>query len=315
MTAAEQAEARAGVILEEVRKIYEKIVTVPTSSPAASTDKTELQILQAVIDTKILTKIDVFKGEDDKWGEWCFVFENTCALLDLDGLMEVACSTDQVNVLQMSNYNPKVRLQAKALYHLLIQVVRNKALTVIRLVEKYNGFLAWRHLKHEYEASVGARFTAMLCSILTPGWRPDIGFDQQLMNWERFIHEYTTQSKESISDNTKLAVLTKHAPEEIKRVVRQHASCKVYNEMRKHIFDFLAAGREYTTAGAAMPDGGGGVPMDVGAINKDRGWKGGKGDSKKGSYKFEGNCSRCGYYGHKKVDCKTDLSKLPLASC
>eukprot|EP00972_Heterocapsa_arctica_P037628 5538367-Heterocapsa_arctica.AAC.1 len=46
---------------------------------------------------------------------------------------------------------PEVRRKSKFLYSLFIQVLGGRALTLLRLVPKSNGFEAWRMLVREYE--------------------------------------------------------------------------------------------------------------------------------------------------------------------
>eukprot|EP00959_Pyramimonas_sp_CCMP1952_P441327 9239044-Pyramimonas_sp.AAC.1 len=36
--------------------------------------------LESIVDTKILSRIGVFSGADEEWGQWCFVFESTAGL-------------------------------------------------------------------------------------------------------------------------------------------------------------------------------------------------------------------------------------------
>ena len=45
---------------------------------------------------------------------------------------------------------------------------------MLRGIERYNGFSAWRTLKLHYEANVASRHTGMLCGILAPDWQAKI---------------------------------------------------------------------------------------------------------------------------------------------
>lgn len=307
---AAEAAQRAQIVLEEVRGIYASAVRVGGSGGSGSGTSSTLKELQSIIDTKILTKVDIFDGSDARWPEWSFVFESSCSLIELEDLMEAACKVENEDCLKLENNSAIIKLKSKALSHLLIQVVGGKALNSVRTQEKHNGFLAWRILKKEYEPSTGGRFTSMLISLLQPGWDEQTPFDQQLIHWEKMVTDYTTQSKKPVGDALKIAVLTKQSPEAIKGVVRNNSGAADgdYAKLRKAIFDYVASGKDYTEAGVlagpvfANPPpipGGGAQPMDVGAIDKKGGGKG----------QFQGNCSKCGYWGHKAADCRSNPNK------
>ena len=43
--------------------------------------------LESIIDTRIINKIGVFSGYDGDCKQWCFVFESTAGLVDLDAIL------------------------------------------------------------------------------------------------------------------------------------------------------------------------------------------------------------------------------------
>ena len=69
-----------------------------------------------------------------------------------------------------ANQTSDVQLRMKALYHLLVSTTRGRALTILQMVPKNNGAVAWKRLKAEYEPRSGGRLTAMLMGILRPEW-------------------------------------------------------------------------------------------------------------------------------------------------
>ncbi len=65
---------------------------------------------ESIIDTRIINKIGVFSGDNGDWKQWCVVFESTAGLVDLDTILLVSETTDEVN-LQYISQNAGVQLR------------------------------------------------------------------------------------------------------------------------------------------------------------------------------------------------------------
>ncbi|CAK0850526.1 unnamed protein product, partial [Prorocentrum cordatum] len=104
--------------------------------------------LESIVDTKILSRIGVFSGADEEWGQWCFVFESTAGLVDLEQIMTHCENADETEL--------------------------GKALTILQMVPKNNGAIGWKRLKDECEPKSGGRLTAMLMGVLKPEWETAI---------------------------------------------------------------------------------------------------------------------------------------------
>ena len=59
-------------------------------------------------------------------------------------------------------------VQAKVLYHVLVQILKGKARVIARQAERNNGFALWVKFKKEYEPDVRGRFPSMLMGVLNP---------------------------------------------------------------------------------------------------------------------------------------------------
>ena len=129
----------------------------PAAAPATGVDKK----LESIVDTKILSRIGVFSGQDEDWRQWCFVFESTMGLVDLEQIM-THCETETEAGLNWADQKESIQLRMKVLYHLLIATTRGKALTILQMVPKNNGAIGWKRLKLEYAPRSGGRLTAML---------------------------------------------------------------------------------------------------------------------------------------------------------
>ena len=125
--------------------------------------------LESIIDTRIIGKIGSFSGNDEDWKHWCFVFESTVGLVDLEGVIFESENTEEVDLMFL-NQTPEVQLRMKALYHLLVATTRGRALTILQMVPRNNGAIGWKRLKAEYEPRSGGRLTAMLMGVLKPEW-------------------------------------------------------------------------------------------------------------------------------------------------
>ena len=128
-----------------------------------------------------------------------------------------------------------MRLKAKALWYLLTQACRGKAM--VKKSEKFNGVHAWKILFDEYRPRMAGRFNAMLMGLLSPDWNNGMPFLDSLAAWDVECLEYTTQSGQQLTDATKIAVVTSHCPDAAKWVVRM-ASLQMgddYKSFKAHL--------------------------------------------------------------------------------
>ncbi|CAK0836500.1 unnamed protein product, partial [Prorocentrum cordatum] len=298
--------------------------------------------LESIVDTKILSRIGVFSGSDEEWRQWFFVFESTAGLVDLEQIMTHCENTDETE-LGWATQPERVQLRMKVLYHLLIATTRGKALTILQMVPKNNGAIGWKRLKDECEPKSGGRLTAMLMGVIKPEWETAIRggirmWEAAWKEWEKSVSLYEAQSLERVTEGTRIAVVVRWAPEDVKAVVRQALGAigQDYNKLAKVVTDYIASGKVYETTGA--PHGiqhDGPMPMDVGMVNengdvggifkppkgygkqsrKDAGKGGaanqtkGKGKDAKGGKggKEKKKCDKCGKPGHEATDCRSRI--------
>ena len=281
-----------------------------------------------LIDTRAIGKLRQFSGKEEDWAAWVFVARGYVNLLDpgYQALLEASESMARHSDIRMADLGGEAAQKSVVLFNLLTQSVDGRALQVLMNVESGNGFQAWKALCETYEPDVGGRHTAMLMGIIAPPWESvkEADFLEAVETWEVQIRRYETQSHENVSDAMRVAVLMKHSPPSVRSAMRT-ASLQIgngYEKAKKFIRDFLQSGHFYGSKGETSRDDGGAAPMDVGAISKgEKGKKGKKGKSDKGvskggkfdksfgsgkgsSKKFQGECSHCGKWGHKKADCR-----------
>ena len=217
--------AELGRLLQEARDELVRINAAQAAAAPAGATTAENKKLESIIDTRILGKIGTFSGDDQDWKPWCFVFESTAGLIDLDTILLASESEDE-SKLKFADQTSDVQLRMKALYHLLVSTTRGRALTILQMVPKNDGAVAWKRLKAEYEPRSGGRLTAMLMGILKPEWdeaasRGPDAWEAAWKTWEKNVSLYESQAVETISAGTKIAIVTRWAPSDIKAVIRQ----------------------------------------------------------------------------------------------
>ncbi|CAK0822283.1 unnamed protein product [Prorocentrum cordatum] len=259
--------------------------------------------LESIVDTKILSRIGVFSGADEEWRQWCFVFESTAGLVDLEQIMTHCENTDETE-LGWATQSERVQLRMKVLYHLLIAATRGKALTILQMVPKNNGAIGWKRLKDEYEPKSGGRLTAMLMGVLKPEWETAIRggirtWEAAWKEWEKSVSLYEAQSLEKVTEGTR--------PWFVKLL---GAIGQDYHKLAKVVTDYIASGKVYETTGA--PHGiqyDGPMPMDVGLVNESgdvggvfkppKGYgKQARKDAGKGRDSDRDTCKNCSKRGH-----------------
>eukprot|EP00439_Symbiodinium_sp_Y106_P052723 s3817_g7.t1 len=280
------------------------------ANPFSPTSPTATQAAQHVqmgsgglIDTKAYGKLRSFDGKEESWSTWPFVARSYFGLLSPAFENYLTQAEGRQGPMPLRDMTEQEAIHARTLYHVLVQSVEGKALSILMNVEKLNGLEGWRALVDAYQPDLGGRHTSMLMGIISPSWEKD-------------------QAVDIVSSATKIAVLMKYAPANLRGALRTNASMMGadYERVKKFMRDWLQSGVNYNSGGdyVAPSTPGGPIPMDVGAIDKGKGVKGkgkgkdgkGKGKAKEGKGKassgkntFQGECGYCWQWGHKRSEC------------
>jgi hypothetical protein len=184
----------------------------------------------------------------------------------------------------------------------------------------HNGFDLWRLLCKKYDHVDRNCGLFMLEQLLSPslGGGPD-EIQDQILTWEQSRFEYDRTAEQPFQDSMKTALLLRNASNKLRTLLQlAMATSKTtsWGGVKILVDSWCGSNRQHKS-------------MEVDALAKDRhkgkgnGKKGkgkGKGDKGKGNHKnnnnnnnssgkgeykpkVDGNCSRCGKYGHKAVDC------------
>ena len=258
-------------------------------SSRQSADPKQSDEFRALVDPKVLEKLPNFNGSGKDFLDWETVFASVVALIGVDDEMKSAVAAAADDDCRLANLggDDNVR-KAKALWYMLIQTCRGKALRIVSKGEQSNGLLAWRRLMNEYKPKVGGRHNAMLVGLLSPQFDKNERFDDVLTRWGQAVHDYEAETGDLISARQRIAVITKHTPDEARQVVIQSAAAANgdWAKFESQIYSFFQASRTYQFDGRTSD------PMDVGMVSS-YGGKSGK----------QNGCSICYKTNHRTQDC------------
>ena len=242
----------------------------------ANLGSTEADEIRKLINPRILERAPLFDGADKHFEEWYFSFSATLALLGFERVLAEAVAAVSDDELHLRNVDEDLKPTAKAIWYLLVTVLKGKAQMVLKGSEKFNGLMAWRRVMKECQPNLGGRFNSMLMQILNPKHWADSqrSFLELLDEWTANIQPYTEQSGDVITDRTKIAVVTMFAPKSLENaiVLSTMGSGDSFLAFDTAVRNVVNSTRRFVTTDADA--------MDVGGIGQ------------------AGRCDLCGKTGH-----------------
>ena len=255
-----------------------------------------------LVDLRGIARPPTFSGKDEEWPEFRFRMEAIASLLGCEEILVDALKGNDDADMDLLTEDEFAR--SKFLYNLLVQICHGRALALIRLIKQSNGEAAWRRLVMEYEPDLAGRHCAILAGLLTPTWTDRRAFVDQLLDWEFKISEYELATHVPVPDAFKCAVVLRWGPVKVREFLRLSPVdlTSSYALLKSALQGYVQRGREYDVSGLPHDEM---VAMDVSAV-----WKGkSKG---KGKNAFDGNCLKCGMYGHRARTCSVVITNAPV---
>ena len=234
----------------------------------------------------------------------------------------------------MVNSDMKAELQSLStqLYNMLVMMLNDQVVEIVRNSPEGIGAEVRRKLLWGYEPGVGARYGAVLQSLLKRrfGEHDETDLAWEIESFERDISKDEHQSSDLISDAIKHGIVCGDMAHQL---LKQYIDLSIsrlatYKALRDEIINSMARrlwtdpnpmqfDAVHVSGGQERQGSGGGAQPDKGRGGKGRkgkAKKGGKGKEKdeKTAGKFEGECRYCQKKGHKKTECRK--MKADLAS-
>eukprot|EP00971_Amphidinium_carterae_P337779 6474781-Amphidinium_carterae.1 len=108
---------------------------------------------------------------------------------------------------------------------------------------------------------------------MTPKFTTERLFSEQLAEWKRLIEEYRRATNKDIDDEVKVAIITSHAPSNMRSFVSQAAArCgSSYLMLEKELLDTEVGSRSFTSLGvlSSSMSSQGAMPMEIGVVGKE----------------------------------------------
>jgi hypothetical protein len=177
---------------------------------------------RACLDTKAM-RIRDFDGSQSSWDQWVHSFKSairSCspevlAAMELaekgaeDATDDCICLGDAAGI-KMSG----------ELYNILGQYCTGEALTVVRGVQSFEGFLVWQKLFKKYSPRKMARTIRLISECTGPKLVKEIkDVDGAITNWESKVKRLATECGQTLSETMQIAILTGMMPASIQDFV------------------------------------------------------------------------------------------------
>ena len=134
----------------------------------------------------------------------------------------------------------------KLVFLVLLNLCRGRAAVMIRRQKaQQNGFEAYRYLGERCDVKTEGRTLTDLATLMSPAWRTD-HFEDDLEEWEGDVDEYEKESGKVFPLTHMKAILTEHAPEDVKGHLLLNASrIKTYQQAKDEVIAFLRGKRKF----------------------------------------------------------------------
>ena len=134
-TADEVAQLRAELqrVVAELQNVRARADGAAVAAPAAVAAEGQTsgrgKEMRNLLDSKIITKVETFKGGDAEWVDWKFTMLIASGLVALDvPMLKAETSTETDCLISAGKMTTENEVKSRALYYFLCSVVRGKAL-------------------------------------------------------------------------------------------------------------------------------------------------------------------------------------------
>ena len=151
------------------------------------------------MDTKLLSKVPTWNGDEDQWFGWSFAFRAYCVVSSLISSEDLERAAGSTTSLPLAGQSPEARVRSGALYYLLVLLCSGNAQVILRSVEVGNGVEGWRVLSARYDRRDTTSTTGLLQAILGFEMSDDLErIPDKLAEFELMIQRYTHDVRRDI---------------------------------------------------------------------------------------------------------------------
>ena len=205
-----------------------------------------------------------YKGNENEWATWRFVFRNFLTLVESDLIVYMDQVEEMDEELSIDTLAEGAKASATRVYAILSQFLEGPPLRQLMLVKKSNGLEAWRLLCKRYEPRSGQRSLGALQAVLNSKFEGK-DFAADINEWEALVEVYEKAAGEELGDSMRIALVVGKVTHNIQNfVLGLTPPVKTYRELKEAINTWLQGQRKWQTyAGPASvnPDA-----MDIGFI-------------------------------------------------
>ena len=101
------------------------------------------------MDTKLLSKVPTWNGDEDQWFEWSFAFRAYCVVSSLISSEDLERAAGSTVPLPLTGQSPEARVKSGTLYYLLVLLCTGKHRLSCALLKSETEWKAGESFQHD----------------------------------------------------------------------------------------------------------------------------------------------------------------------
>ena len=156
------------------------------------------------MDIRLLGKPEGFSGDPQKFPDWSFKLKAYLGAIDVRYQTMIDITEQATSpILKIGPSDDEAQLSIQ-LYHVLVMLSSGAALDEFRNAGVNEGFETWRNFVMVYEPRLKTRTVGLLMQVLSYKFSGNVA--TRLDGFERLLRDYESQSREAVTDATKIGV-------------------------------------------------------------------------------------------------------------
>ena len=147
-----------------------------------------------------------YKGNENEWATWRFVFRNFLTLVRSELIAYMDEAEEREDEIEVSALGEIALAASNRVYAILAQFLEGPPLRQLMLVKKSNGLEAWRLLRKRYEPRSGQRSLGALQAVINAKFEGK-DFSADIHEWEALVEVYEKAAGEELGDSMRIALV------------------------------------------------------------------------------------------------------------